>query len=492
MTATPTNPLLADWTTPFEAPPFAAIEDRHFRPAIDAALAEPQGRDRGHRRQSRAGRPSPTRSRRWSSAARPCDKVSSVFFNLTGAHTNDALEAIERDVSPLFSRHRSEIYLERCPVPPRRRALRRARRARPHGRAGARPGALPHRLHAVGRRAPARPSRRAWPRSPSGWRRSARSSARTSWPTRRTGRCASMRRTISRGLPDFLVDAAAKAAADRGQAGKHLDHPVALLDRAVPAILAAPRSARDRLPRLAGARRDGRAATIAPSSREMVALRAERARLLGFASFAHYRLDDSMADDARSGRWICSPRCGRRPAPGRSESATPLQAIVAADGGNFDLAAWDWRYLRRAPAQGRVRSRRGRAQALSAARPPDRGRLRHREPPVRPQLRRARRHPDLSSRCPQLRGEGPRRGDDRPLPRRLFREALEAQRRLDERLPQPGEARRRHQADHRQRDELRQGGGRRSRPCSPSTMRGRCSTSSATGCTACCRTSPIR
>ena len=38
MTAATTNPLLAEWATPFGAPPFAAIEDRHFRPAIDAAL----------------------------------------------------------------------------------------------------------------------------------------------------------------------------------------------------------------------------------------------------------------------------------------------------------------------------------------------------------------------------------------------------------------------------------------------------------------------
>jgi peptidyl-dipeptidase Dcp len=34
------NPLLEDWTGPFEAPPFDRIEPRHFRPAFDAALKD--------------------------------------------------------------------------------------------------------------------------------------------------------------------------------------------------------------------------------------------------------------------------------------------------------------------------------------------------------------------------------------------------------------------------------------------------------------------
>ena len=32
------NPLLSDWNTPFELPPFAAIDDSHFAPALDEAL----------------------------------------------------------------------------------------------------------------------------------------------------------------------------------------------------------------------------------------------------------------------------------------------------------------------------------------------------------------------------------------------------------------------------------------------------------------------
>ena len=35
-----TNPLLSDWNTPFELPPFADIEDTHFEPALEATLTE--------------------------------------------------------------------------------------------------------------------------------------------------------------------------------------------------------------------------------------------------------------------------------------------------------------------------------------------------------------------------------------------------------------------------------------------------------------------
>ena len=42
MSAAATNPLLAAWNSPFEAPPFEAIQPEHFPPAFEAALQEPQ------------------------------------------------------------------------------------------------------------------------------------------------------------------------------------------------------------------------------------------------------------------------------------------------------------------------------------------------------------------------------------------------------------------------------------------------------------------
>lgn len=105
------NPLLTPWETPFGAPPFAAIEVAHFAPAFETALAE-------HRREiaairDEAAEPSFENTiAALERAGRVLDRVSGVFFNLTGADTNEALKAVERDLSPVLSRHASAMYLD--------------------------------------------------------------------------------------------------------------------------------------------------------------------------------------------------------------------------------------------------------------------------------------------------------------------------------------------------------------------------------------------
>jgi peptidyl-dipeptidase Dcp len=76
---------------------------------------------------------------------------------------------------------------------------------------------------------------------------------------------------------------------------------------------------------------------------EMVALRGERARLLGYPTYADYRLDDSMAKTPRAVRDLLGevwPRALTRALADRDA----LQALVQAEGGNFRIASWDWRY----------------------------------------------------------------------------------------------------------------------------------------------------
>ena len=77
--------------------------------------------------------------------------------------------------------------------------------------------------------------------------------------------------------------------------------------------------------------------------RKIVSLRTERARLLGFATHAHYMLDDRMAKKPEAVRnlldqvWL---PCQKRVA----EEAADLQARIDADGGDFTLEPWDWWY----------------------------------------------------------------------------------------------------------------------------------------------------
>ena len=47
-------------------------------------------------------------------SGRELERVASVFFVLAGADTSDEIEAIERDISPLFARHNNALYLNRA------------------------------------------------------------------------------------------------------------------------------------------------------------------------------------------------------------------------------------------------------------------------------------------------------------------------------------------------------------------------------------------
>src|SRR5262249_51733574 len=103
------------------------------------------------------------------------------------------------------------------------------------------------------------------------------------------------------GLPDFVRAAAPAAAEQPGLAGKHADTTSRW--SAEPVLqFSARRALREKIFRAWIARGDGGDATDNKAIiAEMVALRAERARLLGYATFADYRLDDTMAETPQAG-----------------------------------------------------------------------------------------------------------------------------------------------------------------------------------------------
>ena len=75
----------------------------------------------------------------------------------------------------------------------------------------------------------------------------------------------------------------------------------------------------------------------------MVALRRERAQLLGYATHADYRLDDAMAKTPAAVRGMLDAVWG--PARNRAlRERDELRDIMREEGANFDLAQWDWRH----------------------------------------------------------------------------------------------------------------------------------------------------
>lgn len=104
------NPLLAEWLTPHQTPPFNLIKHEHFIPAIDLALLE----TRGEVDQIIKSEDTPT-FENVIVALEICgdklEKATSVLFNLNHAETDDTIQAITREVSPKLSEFSNYISL---------------------------------------------------------------------------------------------------------------------------------------------------------------------------------------------------------------------------------------------------------------------------------------------------------------------------------------------------------------------------------------------
>lgn len=105
------NPLLGEWTTPFQVPPFGELSAAHFLPAFEEGMA----------RQKRevaaiAADPAPPTFLNTIAAldatGELLDRVDAVFGNLNSAETNDELQAISRQVAPKQAAHRDSILLD--------------------------------------------------------------------------------------------------------------------------------------------------------------------------------------------------------------------------------------------------------------------------------------------------------------------------------------------------------------------------------------------
>src|SRR5271170_1793247 len=102
------NPFFEDWTTPDGVAPFARIKPEHFREAYARALAEHEAEIAAI-----AADPAPASFTNTIAAlelsGRALDRVENVFHLLAGAHTNDALLELERELAPQLARHFNTI-----------------------------------------------------------------------------------------------------------------------------------------------------------------------------------------------------------------------------------------------------------------------------------------------------------------------------------------------------------------------------------------------
>jgi peptidyl-dipeptidase Dcp len=335
------NPLLERWTTPFEVPPFDKVRTEHFLPAIEKGFEE----NLAEIDAIANNRAAPTFANTIDAlegAGRLLDRVSSVFFNLSGTDTTPEIQAIEREVAPRYAKHSMGIY-QNPKLFARVDALMKDRKKLGLTLEQTR---VLERYHRGFVKAGAQLDKKSKARMAKIAERSA--SLGTQFGQNVLADEQDYLLVLDgeaelAGLPDAVRAAAAQTANDRGKPGKHA---ITLSRSSIEPFLqySARRDLREKafkawIKRGAnGGKTDNRGIV-----KEMLGLRAERAQLLGYKTAADSTLEFSMAKTPAAVRKLLMDVWG--PARKRAlEERDLLQKAVQAEGGNFKLAAWDWRH----------------------------------------------------------------------------------------------------------------------------------------------------
>jgi peptidyl-dipeptidase Dcp len=103
-----TNPLLADFKTPYETPPFHSIRHEHYLPAFKTAIDEARNEIDAIANAETAPDFGNT-IEALSQGGERLSRISSIFFNLNSAETDEEMQQIARDVSPLITDFYNDI-----------------------------------------------------------------------------------------------------------------------------------------------------------------------------------------------------------------------------------------------------------------------------------------------------------------------------------------------------------------------------------------------
>jgi peptidyl-dipeptidase Dcp len=334
------NPLLPEWTGPYGGiPPFDRITVVDFKPALETAMAEELGEV-----ERIANDPEPPTFENTLAAleltGRRFDRVTTSYGIWSSTMNTDEFRPIEREMAPRLAAHADRITQN---------------------------AALFRRIDAV-YNSPEKASltpeqqRLAWLYHTSFVRAGARlDDAAKGRLSAINQRLAALYTSFSQnvladegqtllltseselaGLPQSLRDAAAAAARAKGQTGWLISNTRSSVDPFL--TYADNRELRERVWRMFVDRGDNPGAHNNNAIiSEILALRAERAKLLGYATHAHWRLENTMAKTPE--RAVELLEAVWRPAVGRvAEEVRDMQALARAEGLDITIEPWDYRY----------------------------------------------------------------------------------------------------------------------------------------------------
>ncbi|MGO4557162.1 M3 family metallopeptidase [Rhizobiales bacterium 3FA27D7] len=344
MTAVPSLDLalhpLTSWNGPLGLPDFARIRDGDFDAVFDAALKAHEAEI-----EAIAANPAPATIENTLQAlelgGEALDRVSSIFWCRAGAHTNDAIQALERAVAPKMSRHFSaismneklfaridDLYQRRATLKLDAEALRVLEKTwKGFVRSGAK-------LDAAGKKRLAAINEEL-------------SSLGTSFGQNvladERDWALFLDEADLTGVPEFLKSAMAEAAETRGQKGRY----AVTLSRSIYepfTTFSERRDLREVAWRAFTQRgQNGGASDNTAVVRDTLRLRTEKAKLLGYASYAALKLDETMAKTPKAVHDLLDPvweKALEKAAADQKE----LQRLATATGSNEQLMAWDWRF----------------------------------------------------------------------------------------------------------------------------------------------------
>jgi len=342
MTEPAINPAIFNWDGPHGLPRFTAVRDEDFKSAFDFALA-------AHETEIDAIASNPEAPTFANTiialeiAGDELSRVSSIFWNKAGSDTNEAIQHLEREISPVMSRHYSKIG-QNEPLFKRIDALWEAKDSL---------GLTLEETRVLERH----------------WKGFVKSGAKL--PKDQQKRLAEINEKLSSlgtnfgqnvladeknwflllsdedelsGLPDFVRDAMASAAEARGEKGKY----AVTLSRSIIEPFLTFSDRRD-LREQAFNAWTARGENPGPTDNreiiaETVALRDEKAKLLGYPHYAALKLDNTMAKDAGTVNALLMKVWEKARLRALEEEAD-LARLIAEEGKNHGVQPWDWRHF---------------------------------------------------------------------------------------------------------------------------------------------------
>lgn len=339
--ADPNNPLLAEWTGPYGGiPPFDQVRIEHFKPALEAAMAQELSEV-----ERIASNPQPATFENTVAAlertGRVTNRVGTVYGIWGGNMSTPEFQAVEREMAPRLAAYSDQITQN---------------------------AALFRRIEAVYNS----PQKAGWTPEQQrlAWRyytNFVRAGAQLDAPKK--ARMSEINQRLAQlytnfgqnvlkdeneqtvviesqaelaGLPQSLRDAAAAAAASRGMQGKWVitntrsstDPFLTYSDR---------RDLRERVWRMFVNRGDAGATDNNATIGEILKLRAERANLLGYPTHAHWRLENAMAGTPEKAMELMEAVWTPAVARVRQEVAD-MQQVANAENAGITIEPWDYRY----------------------------------------------------------------------------------------------------------------------------------------------------